>query len=98
MVDFLKKITGTHLGILVISLFFTAQCYAGPTDDNHIHVEQVGTDGDNLSLTVNQLGYGNFIEFSMHMQATLSIYHKLVVVTQYHGYHTGVQVKAGVVM
>ena len=64
MVYFLKKITGTHIGILVISLFFTAQCYAGPTDDNHIHVEQVGTDGDNLSLTVNQLGYGNFIEFS----------------------------------
>ena len=64
MVDFLKKITGTHLGVLVISLFFVAQCYAGPTDDNHIHVEQVGNGGDNLSLTVNQLGYGNFIEFS----------------------------------
>jgi hypothetical protein len=63
MVDFLKKINGTHLGIFVISLFFTAQCYAGPTDDNHIHVEQV-SGGDDVSLTINQLGYGNEVEFS----------------------------------
>ena len=63
MVDFLKKINGTHLGIFVISLFFTAQCYAGPTDDNHIHVEQVNG-GDDVSLTINQLGYGNEVEFS----------------------------------
>ena len=63
MVDFLKKINGTHLGIFVISLFFTAQCFAGPTDDNHIHVEQV-SGGDDVSLTINQLGYGNEVEFS----------------------------------
>tara|TARA_B100000519_G_scaffold136621_1_gene118209 strand:- start:1764 stop:2450 length:687 start_codon:yes stop_codon:yes gene_type:complete len=63
MVDFLKKINGTHLGIFVISLFFTAQCYAGPTDDNHIHVEQV-EGGDDVSLTINQLGYGNEVQFS----------------------------------
>lgn len=63
MVDFLKKINGTHLGIFVISLFFTAQCFAGPTDDNHIHVEQVNG-GDDVSLTINQLGYGNEVEFS----------------------------------
>ena len=63
MVDFLKKINGTHLGIFVISLFFTAQCYAGPTDDNHIHVEQV-EGGDDVSLTNNQLGYGNEVQFS----------------------------------
>ena len=64
MVDFLKKITGTHLGVLLISLFFVGQCYAGPTDDNHVHVEQVGGNTDNLSLTISQLGYGNSIEFS----------------------------------
>ena len=63
MVDFLKKINGTHLGIFVISLFFTAQCFAGPTDDNHIHVEQV-EGGDDVSLTINQLGYGNEVQFS----------------------------------
>ena len=63
MVDFLKKINGTHLGIFVISLFFTAQCFAGPTDDNHIHVEQV-SGGDDVSLTINQLGYGNEVQFS----------------------------------
>ena len=63
MVDFLKKINGTHLGIFVISLIFAAQCYAGPTDDNHIHVEQV-EGGDDVSLTINQLGYGNEVQFS----------------------------------
>ena len=63
MVDFLKKINGTHLGIFVISLFFAAQCFAGPTDDNHIHVEQV-EGGDDVSLTINQLGYGNEVQFS----------------------------------
>ena len=63
MVDFLKKINGTHLGVLVISLFFTAQLFAGPTDDNHIHVEQV-EGGDDVSLTINQLGYGNEVQFS----------------------------------
>jgi hypothetical protein len=36
---------------------------AGPTDDNHIHVEQVGG-GDDLSLTISQIGWGNTIEFS----------------------------------
>ena len=63
MVDFLKKINGTHLRIFVISLFFTAQLFAGPTDDNHIHVEQV-EGGDDVSLTINQLGYGNEVQFS----------------------------------
>ena len=63
MVDFLKKINGTHLGIFVISLFFTAQLFAGQTDDNHIHVEQV-EGGDDVSLTINQLGYGNEVQFS----------------------------------
>ena len=37
--------------------------FAGPTDDNHIHVEQV-EGGDDVSLTINQLGYGNEVQFS----------------------------------
>ena len=36
---------------------------AGPTDDNHVHVEQVGS-GDDLELNIDQMGYGNTIEFS----------------------------------
>ena len=31
---------------------------AGPTDDNHVHVEQVGS-GDDLELNIDQMGYGN---------------------------------------
>lgn len=49
------KITGTHLGILIILLFFTAQVLA---DDNIISLEQ---SGDNLQLGVDQIGYDNEI-------------------------------------
>lgn len=49
------KITGTHLGILIILLFFTAQVFA---DDNIISLEQ---SGDNLQLGVDQIGYDNEI-------------------------------------
>jgi len=46
------KITGTHLGILVIALYFCAQaCYA-----NEIYVYQVG---DNIDLTISQDGEDN---------------------------------------
>ena len=46
------KITGTHLGILVIALYFGAQaCYA-----NEIYIEQVG---DNLDLDIVQEGSDN---------------------------------------
>ena len=34
-----------------------------PSDDNHVHVEQVGS-GDDLSLNIEQIGYDNFIDFS----------------------------------
>lgn len=44
-------------------LLLIAPVLAGPTDDNHIHVEQVGS-GDNFSLNVSQIGYGNEINFS----------------------------------
>ena len=53
--NILNKITGTHLGILVILMFFTAQvCYA----DNEISIDQTG---DNLELTVLQEGNNNEI-------------------------------------
>ncbi len=51
---------------LIVSAFlmlFTYEVYAGPTDDNHIHIEQV-EGGDDMSLTATQIGYGNTIEFS----------------------------------
>ena len=44
-------------------IFMVLPAYGGPTDDNHIHVEQVGS-GDDLTLNVTQIGYGNEIEFS----------------------------------
>jgi hypothetical protein len=50
------KITGTHLGILIILLFFAAQLCA---DDNVISLEQ---SGDNLQLGIDQLGHSNEIE------------------------------------
>lgn len=50
------KITGTHLGILIILLFFTAQLCA---DDNVISLEQ---SGDNLQLGIDQYGHSNEIE------------------------------------
>jgi len=54
--NILNKITGTHLGILVIVLFFTAQaCYA---QDNEINIDQTG---NNLTLDILQAGYGNTI-------------------------------------
>jgi hypothetical protein len=50
--------------LLLISLISVSMsAKAGPTDDNHIHVEQVGG-GDDLSLTISQIGWGNTIEFS----------------------------------
>ena len=49
------KITGTHLGILIILLFFTAQLCA---DDNVISLEQ---SGDNLQLGIDQIGHSNQI-------------------------------------
>ena len=54
MVDFLRT---TLLLLLAMPVF------AGPSDDNHVHVEQVGS-GDDLSLNIEQIGYDNFIDFS----------------------------------
>ncbi len=51
--------------LIVGSLFLciTYDLNAGPTDDNHIHVEQVDG-GDDLNLNITQIGYGNTINFS----------------------------------
>ena len=50
--------------LLLISLISVSMsANAGPTDDNHVHVEQVNG-GDDFSLTISQIGWGNSIEFS----------------------------------
>ena len=69
MVDFLKKMWNKFdaFGIILLgalALFLSLGALAGPTDDNHVHVEQVGNGGDDVSLTIQQLGYGNKVEFS----------------------------------
>ena len=44
-------------------MFLAFDLAAGPTDDNHVHVEQVA-DGDNIELNISQIGFANSIEFS----------------------------------
>ena len=65
----------TELKLLLISLIslFSLSAIAGPSDDNHIHVEQVQT-GDNFDLTIDQFGFGNMIRFSAnHDNNTLNL-------------------------
>ena len=54
----MKKITGTHLGIILIITFFMLQINILHADDNVISLEQ---SGDNLALGVDQIGYNNQI-------------------------------------
>jgi len=49
--------------LLFVLIAFVSDLRAGPTDDNHIHVEQVGS-GDDLSLNITQIGYDNEVNFS----------------------------------
>ena len=49
--------------LLFILIGFVSDLRAGPTDDNHIHVEQVA-DGDDIELNITQVGFANSIEFS----------------------------------
>ena len=49
--------------LLFVLIAFVSDLRAGPTDDNHIHVEQV-EGGDDLNLSISQIGYGNTINFS----------------------------------
>ena len=58
--NILNKITGTHLGILVVLVFFTAQvCYA---DDNTLTMDQQGND---VIIDVLQAGYDNSIDVDL---------------------------------
>ncbi len=69
------KVRNVILGLtaIVILLTYSLASYAGATDDNHIHVEQVQS-GDNFDLTIDQYGYGNLIRFSAnHDNNTLSL-------------------------
>ena len=54
----MKKVTGTHLGIILIIAFFMLQINILHADDNIISVEQ---SGDNLGLGIDQIGYNNKI-------------------------------------
>ena len=62
MVDFLKGFKKTFFKYWVAPwapfMLIVAPVFAGPTDDNHIHVEQLNG-GDNVELNLQQLGYGN---------------------------------------
>ena len=49
--------------LLFVLIAFVSELRAGPTDDNHIHVEQVA-DGDDIELNITQVGFANSIEFS----------------------------------
>ena len=49
--------------LLFILIGFISDLRAGPTDDNHVHVEQVA-DGDDIELNITQVGFANSIEFS----------------------------------
>ena len=66
MVDILKRLI-IIIGLRTIGTLSVPMVLAGPTDDNHIHVEQVGS-ADDVSLTINQLGFGNTVEFSFAHQ------------------------------
>ena len=63
MVDILKRLL-TIVGLITIGVLSIPLVIAGPTDDNHVHVEQVAT-GDDLTLNIEQIGYGNFIDFTV---------------------------------
>jgi len=66
------KITGTHLGIAVILLFFVGQCFAGD-EHNHVHIDQVA-DGDNATVNITQIGYDNHIDFTFaHANNTFNL-------------------------
>ena len=69
MVDILKRLI-IIVGLITIGTLSVPMVLAGPTDDNHIHVEQVGS-ADDVSLTINQLGFGNTVEFSFAHQGNV---------------------------
>ena len=67
------KLTGTHLGIALILLFFTAQCVYAGDEHNHVHIDQVA-DGDNANINITQIGYDNHIDFTFaHANNTFNL-------------------------
>ena len=61
-----KLINRENLEMTVLLLIFfislvgiSPVVYAGASDDNHVHVEQVNG-GDNFDLTIDQFGFGNY--------------------------------------
>ena len=68
-----------HKLLLISLISFVGFCnpvFAGPSDDNHIHIEQVNS-GDDFSLEIQQWGFGNMIRFSAdHDDNTLKLLQK----------------------
>ena len=50
------------------------ETYAGE-GHNHVHIEQLNSN-DNLELNIDQIGYGNVINFSFDHKTTHSTLHK----------------------
>lgn len=46
--------------IIILLILFMSKIQA---DDNHVHIDQV-SGGDNLSIDIEQVGYGNLVKFS----------------------------------
>jgi len=60
--------TEMELKYILISLIsLSLLVFAGPSDDNHVHVEQVAS-GDNANINITQIGFGNEINFSFAHQ------------------------------
>ena len=55
----MKKITGTHLGIILIITFFMLQINILHADDNQITITQ---EGNNFDLIIEQVGSNNIIK------------------------------------
>ena len=47
--------------VMIVLFFLMAELQAG---DNHVHIDQVGNGGDEVTLTIDQEGYNNQIDFS----------------------------------
>ena len=54
-------IKGALIVVIIALFFFMAELQAG---DNHIHVDQVGNGGDDITLTIDQIGHNNEVDFS----------------------------------
>ena len=72
------------------------ETYAGE-GHNHVHIEQLNS-GDNLELNIDQIGYGNVINFSFDHANNTSTLHKKVQAIQSVGYYGGVLVSHGAEM